>query len=112
MQEIVQHFDFEIVESLPDGDEARAFPDGAPHYPDGPVIQVLPHVYERAAANNGRARLTVLHECGHVLLHRHVAVHHRGPRGAELKPWENSEWQANQFAAELLMPVDSFTAIS
>jgi Zn-dependent peptidase ImmA (M78 family) len=110
MQEIVQNFDFEIVESLPDGDEARAFPDGAPHYPDGPVIQVLPHVYERAATNNGRARLTVLHECGHVLLHRHVAVHHRGPRGAELKPWENSEWQANQFAAELLMPVESFNS--
>jgi hypothetical protein len=108
MGEIVEHFDYEVVESLPDGNEARAFPDGAPHYPDGPVIQLLQHVYDRAGANNGRARLTVLHECGHVLLHRHVAVHHRGPRGAELKTCENSEWQASQFAAELLMPVDSF----
>jgi hypothetical protein len=110
MPALVDHFDLEIVESLPDGNEARAFPDGAPHHPDGPVIQLLTHVYEKAAENNGRARLTVLHECGHVLLHRHVAVHHRGPRGAELNTWENSEWQASQFAVELLMPVESLLA--
>lgn len=110
MPALVDNFDLEIVESLPDGNEARAFPDGAPHYPDGPVIQLLTQVYEKAAKHNGRARLTVLHECGHVLLHRHVAVHHRGPRGADLNTWENSEWQANQFAAELLMPAESFSA--
>lgn len=108
MPALVDNFDLEIVESLPDGNEARAYPDGAPHYPDGPVIQLLTHVYEKATKNNGRARLTILHECGHVLLHRHVAVHHRGPRGSELDTWENSEWQANQFAAELLMPAESF----
>lgn len=108
MGEIVPHFDWEIVASLPDGDEARAYPDGAPHYTDGPLIQLLPQVYDEAASNKGRARLTVLHECGHVLLHRHVALHHRGPKGADLKAYENSEWQASQFAAELLMPVASF----
>lgn len=107
MGEMLENFDYEIVDSLPDGDEARAYPDGAPHFPDGPVIQLLQAVYDRAGEGNGRARLTVLHECGHVLLHRHVAVHHRGPRGAELKAWENSEWQASQFAVELLMPVES-----
>lgn len=110
MPALVDDFDLEIVDSLPDGDEARAFPDGAPHHPSGPVIQLLAPVYDNASKNVGRARLTVLHECGHVLLHRHVAVHHRGPRGAELKTWENSEWQANQFAAELLMPVAGFHA--
>ncbi len=26
--------------------------------------------------------------------------------GAEIKTFEDSEWQANQFAAEILMPVD------
>lgn len=110
MPVLVDNFDWEIVESLPDGNEARAYPDGAPHHPDGPVIQLLTQVYEKAAKNNGRARLTVLHECGHVLLHRHVAVHHRGPRGAELNTCENSEWQASQIAAELLMPVESFSS--
>lgn len=107
MCDIFESFDLEIVDALPEGNEARAFPDGAPHHPDGPVIQMRQSAYDRAAENNGRARLTVLHECGHVLLHRHVAVHHRGPRGAELKPWENSEWQATQFAVELLLPVES-----
>lgn len=111
MHELVEGFDWEIVESLPDGDEARAYPDGAPHHPDGPVIQMLPGVYDSAAANRGRPRLTILHECGHVLLHQHVAVHHRGPRGAALPTWENSEWQANQFAAELLMPIASLNSM-
>jgi Zn-dependent peptidase ImmA (M78 family) len=108
MGEIVGHFDWEIVAALPDGDEARAYPDGAPHYTDGALIQLLPHVYDDAANGNGRARLTILHECGHVLLHRHVAVHHRAPRGADLKTYENSEWQASQFAVELLMPATTF----
>ena len=107
MPELREGFDWEIVESLSDGDEARAYPDGAPSYPDGPLIQMLPQVYEEAGKNKGRARLTILHECGHVLLHSHVAVHHRGLVGAELPCWENSEWQASQFAAELLMPVAS-----
>lgn len=110
MLKILKDFDWEIVTSLPDGDEARAYPDGAPHYTKGPLIELLPHVYDDAANNKGRPRLTILHECGHALLHRHVAVHHRGPKGAELKTFENSEWQANQFAAELLMPVASFDA--
>ena len=107
MFDIVDNFDFEVVSALPDGNEACAFPDGASHHPHGPVIQMLQSAYDQAVQHNGRARLTALHECGHVLLHRHVAVHHRGPRGSDLKPWENSEWQANQFAAELLMPVES-----
>jgi len=110
MPQLVRHFDLEIVESLPGRLEARAFPDGTPHWPQGPVIELLQRVYEDAVSNFGRARLTVLHECGHVLLHRHVAVHHRGPKGAELPAWENSEWQASQFAGELLMPIESFGA--
>jgi len=107
MHELRDGFDWEIVDSLSDRDEARAYPDGAPHYPVGPLIQMLPHVYDAAGLNKGRARLTILHECGHVLLHRHVTAHHRGMVGAALPTWENSEWQASQFAVELLMPVQS-----
>lgn len=97
-------FDFEIVEELPDDDEACAYPDGCQEYPDGPLIRLTLEVYERACAGNGRARMTVTHECAHVILHRQVGVHPRGPRGSELKPYRNSEWQATQLAAELLMP--------
>ena len=107
MHQLRNGFDWEIVEALSDGDEARAYPDGAPHYPGGPLIQMLPNVYDEASRNKGRPRLTILHECGHVLLHRHVSAHHRGMVGTALPTWENSEWQASQFAAELLMPAES-----
>lgn len=103
-------FDFVIVDHLSDGNEACAYPDGCSENPDGPFIELTTKVYDRACAGCGRDRLTILHECSHVILHRKVAVHHRSPRGADLKPYENSEWQANQFAAELLMPPQSFSA--
>lgn len=101
-------FDWAIFDNLPHLMEACAFPDGCTEHSDGPFIKVSDGVYEAAHRFDGRARLTILHECGHVLLHRKVAVHHRGTVGADLKPYENSEWQANTFAAELLMPPESF----
>jgi hypothetical protein len=97
-------FDYEIVEELPHQDEACAYPDGCQEHPDGPLIRLTLEVYEGAYTGNGRARMTVAHECAHVILHRQVAVHPRGPRGSDLKPYRNSEWQATQLAAELLMP--------
>jgi IrrE N-terminal-like domain len=97
-------FDFEVVEELPHMDEACAYPDGCGEHPDGPFIRLTAQVYDGAYARNGRARMTVLHECAHVILHRQVAVHPRGPRGSDLRPYRNSEWQANQLAVELLMP--------
>lgn len=105
----IPEFDFAVVDELPDGNEACAYPDGCTANPDGPFIELTTKVYEGACAGNGRDRLTVLHETSHVLLHRKVAVHHRGPRGEDLKAYENSEWQANQLAAELLMPPASFS---
>lgn len=110
LPEAIPGFDFVVVDGLSDGNEACAYPDGCTKNPDGPYIELTTKVYDGACAGNGRDRLTVLHEISHVLLHRKVAVHHRGPVGDELKPYENSEWQANQLAAEFLMPPDSFSA--
>ena len=101
---VFPEFDLEIVEELPNHDEACAYPDGCQEHPHGPLIRLTVEVYEDAYAYNGRARMTVVHECAHVILHRQVAVHPRGPRGSDLKPYRNSEWQATQLAAELLMP--------
>lgn len=108
LPQAIRGFDFVVVEQLSDEDEACAYPDGCQENPDGPFIKLTNSVYEGAYNGNGRDRLTILHECAHVLLHRGINVHHRGPKGAELKPFENSEWQATQLAAELLMPVCSF----
>jgi len=110
LSKAIPGFDFAVVDELPDGNEACAYPDGCTENPDGPFIELTTKVYERACAGYGRDRLTILHEISHILLHRKVAVHHRGPRGEELKAYENSEWQANQLAAELLMPPQSFSA--
>lgn len=111
MVEALEGFDWEVDESLPRDVMACAFPDGCRENPNGPHIKIRPEVYEAAHAGDGRARLTVLHECGHVLLHRKVSALNResAPRGVDLRPFENSEWQANVFAAEVLMPPGSFT---
>ena len=110
MPQGLRGFDWEVDETLPQRVEACAFPDGCRENPEGPYIKVRPEVYEAACADDGRARLTLLHECGHVLLHGKVAVHPRKEAipAAVLRPFENSEWQANTFAAELLMPPQSF----
>ena len=48
-----------------------------------------------------RARFTVAHEIGHLILHEGFAL----ARGAvRHKHYEDSEWQADTFSAELLMP--------
>src|SRR6267154_2486567 len=73
LPQALPNFDFLVVEELSDRDEARAYPDGCPEYPDGPFIKLTKRVYDGAWANKGRHRLTVLHECGHVIVHRKIA---------------------------------------
>lgn len=103
-------FDWEVDETLSSDMEACAFPDGCPENPEGPFIKIRPDVYEAAHSNDGRARFTLMHECGHILLHQNISALHRSQSidGEELPPYKNSEWQANTFAAELLMPPKSF----
>jgi len=114
MPEIFQGFDLEIIPKFSDEREACCFPDGNESNPEGPVILLTEAVYEKACRNDGRARFTVAHEIGHVFLHRGIppSFSRSGLKGVELKPFENSEWQANTFAADLLMPAGSFPAFS
>ncbi|WP_139559502.1 ImmA/IrrE family metallo-endopeptidase [Methylotetracoccus oryzae] len=72
-------------------------------FPNQGVIQIREDVYEGAHANNGRDRYTMIHELGHLVLHDNVAL----SRSIGPHKWiEDSEWQADTFAAEFLMPVD------
>jgi transcriptional regulator with XRE-family HTH domain len=58
-------------------------------------------VYTKAWKGDGRARFTVAHEIGHLLLHSDVAF----TRSSDSYPvYRDSEWQANTFSAALLMP--------
>lgn len=73
--------------------------------PDSIMIYIRRDVFEKACSNDPRARFTIMHELGHGLLGHRRTINRTG---AERKPeiYEDSEWQANQFAAELLMPLD------
>ena len=109
MHLVFDGYDWEVREHLPNNQEACCYPDGCPDNPNGPLIILREDVYDAACSGNGRARFTVAHEIGHVFLHKDVpSVHNRMRKGADLQAYENSEWQANTFAGELLMPKSSF----
>lgn len=71
--------------------------------PVNKTIFIREDVYENALKGNGRDRFTIAHELGHYLMHTSDDIVFT--RNSEkLKPYEDSEWQANTFASELLMP--------
>ena len=71
--------------------------------PDEKAIYLREDVYERAIDGRGRDRFTACHELGHYLLHLNAPIRfHRST--APLKPFVDSEWQANTFAGGLMMP--------
>lgn len=77
-------------------------------FPDEKIIRLRSDVYEGAYEGNARARFTVAHEFGHLLLH---AGHARAESKRPPKPYEQPEWQADNFAAELLMPVKEIASV-
>jgi hypothetical protein len=99
------------VEDLPAGLEAQA------HHSveENAIVVVLTEAtYEDLRAGMGRALFTLCHEIGHAVLHpvelvdrRLAAVDaralHRGTLGGH-KAFMDTEWQANGFAAAMLMP--------
>lgn len=56
-----------------------------------------------------RARFTVAHEIGHLFLHEGFALARGNVRHSH---YEDSEWQADTFAAELLMPTEECIGLS
>ena len=79
-------------------------------FPDRHIICLREDVYNRACAGEGRDRLTVGHETGHLFMHSNLDI--SMARTNETYPaYESSEWQANAFAGELLMPHDSIVGM-
>ena len=94
---LIPDFQFQVV---------SVFEMGGKHgetFPSKNVIRIREDVYDRAAAGEGRDRLTVAHEVGHLLLHDNdmIALCRLDP-AEKLKPYEDPEWQADAFAGELL----------
>lgn len=87
-------------------------PDEMPHEdveacwdPESMTMHIRSDVFEKACGDDPRARFTIMHELGHGLLGHRRTINRSGIDRAP-KVYEDSEWQANQFAAELLMPLD------
>jgi len=74
-------------------------------YPDQGIICIREDVYLGACEGNGRDRFTIPHEAGHLILHTGVSFA-RSSNSGDHEWYQDSEWQANTFAAEFLMPLD------
>ena len=74
-------------------------------YPSKNLIRIREDVYINAVEGNGRDRLTIAHEIGHLLLHDDdsIALCRLEPN-EKLKRYEDPEWQADAFGGELLAP--------
>ena len=75
-------------------------------YPDKHRILLREDVYEGACDGRGRDRYTVAHEISHLLLHEGLGVRLMR-EDVPHKAFEDSEWQANALAGEILMPYES-----
>lgn len=71
--------------------------------PRGKFIELREDVYRLACKGDGRARFTTAHELGHLVLHVNIPLSRALPHQS-IKPFRSAEAQANQFAAEILMP--------
>lgn len=93
-----EKFDYLIVE------ENELPPDTyALTYPDESLMLIRKDVYDNVCEDQGRARFTLAHEFCHYLLHDEANISFARSTN-EIPAYVDPEWQANTFAAELLIP--------
>jgi hypothetical protein len=95
LRDVVSALNLEVVQTAgePFSCEAALEPVGDGH-----------RIVLRGASSERRRRFTIAHEIGHFVLHPHRVAPQRGGRGNAA--WQAQEREADQFAAELLMPED------
>lgn len=71
-----------------------------------PIITLSAGTYAALSKSDPRARMTAAHELGHLLMHTQQPVHYYRSKARD--PQLDPEWQANVFAAALLMPRPAF----
>lgn len=94
---LVSDFQFEVVTESEMGNKHGET------YPSKNLIRIREDIYLRAAQGEGRDRLTIAHEIGHLFMHEDdaIALCRLAP-DERLKPFEDPEWQADAFGGELL----------
>lgn len=72
--------------------------------PSQKKVSVRQEVYHQAARGEARARFTMAHELGHLVLHANVIPKYAQSQAPSSHHYtEDVEWQANEFAAWLLV---------
>jgi hypothetical protein len=75
--------------------------------PSEKCIYISQSTYEDACNDHPQARFTIAHEFGHLLLeHEFDPVFARENINQDIPPYKDSEWQADTFAAYVLMPAE------
>lgn len=101
--DLLQSIDFLEYEVVPDselnGQLAVTYPDK-----DKRLIKITDTVFDGACDGKGFHRFTLAHEIGHLLLHVNETpkAYARGEEPNH-KIYQDSEWQADEFASEFLM---------
>ena len=85
-------------------DDSDDIKKGVPAAMIGNILILRDGTYEGIVKGNPRDIFTLYHEIGHYIL-KHERELNRGQIGKH-NFYEDSEWQANAFASEILMPVD------
>lgn len=67
----------------------------------GHTIKIREDVYERAVRGEGRDRMTIAHEFGHLFMHSDAP---KALARGKVAVWKDPEWQASAFAGEFLVP--------
>ena len=99
LPELFPDFCYEVRENGTLKDGARAIT-----YPDKHIILIENSVYDGACQGIGKDRMTISHEVGHLILHTGVSLA-KNYEKVDMKIYEDSEWQADVFAGELLAPI-------
>lgn len=75
--------------------------------PHEKTIKIKESVYNNACNGDSQSRFTIAHELGHLFLqHKLDETFAREKAYGCIETWRDSEWQADTFAAEILMPKD------
>jgi len=96
LQYVVEGVEFDVLDSEEMGGRMGAV------NPVTRAFMIRTDVYLRAAQGNGRDRFTLAHEAGHAIMH--IGTLNRSAPVGKVPTYSDPEWQANRFAAALLMP--------
>jgi len=77
------------------------------------TVFIRDSLYQKLGADNPRARFTIAHEAGHIVLHTDqwdmmIRLAARAINVSKLVAYRSPEWQASRFGAALLMPTVPF----